>query len=242
MVTLGARVLEEWDDFDLSSLIDRCQVSGVEGSVKNVIFVSLHKPDVVLTDALSNEIGLLNSDACLFYDKPVSDHGLTWRQLVHYLPPQDAAHDELEAGRKLHRRPRLSLGSDAERVLFLAYGRRYANNFDQPALLPQVWLRYDPRSSYERAGHPAITRQRMDFLLLLSGRRRVVIEVDGVQHYSENGRPSPKAYAAMVKADRDLRLYGYEVYRFGGAELPNPARALALLDTFFDQLLGKTRS
>ncbi len=80
----------------------------------------------------------------------------------------------------------------------------------------------------------------MDFLVLLAARRRVVIEVDGAEHYSEHNRPSPRRYAEMVRADRDLRLAGYEVYRFGGAELPDHARAATVLEPFFDELLRTT--
>jgi very-short-patch-repair endonuclease len=77
----------------------------------------------------------------------------------------------------------------------------------------------------------------MDFLLLLPGRRRVVVEVDGAQHYSENDKPSPRLYAEMVREDRALRLAGYEMYRFGGAELPDLQGAADLLHPFFDELL-----
>jgi very-short-patch-repair endonuclease len=76
----------------------------------------------------------------------------------------------------------------------------------------------------------------MDFLLLFSEAIRVVIEVDGVQHYSDNGRPSPALYAEMVAADRQLRLAGYEVFRFGGAELQGDA-GKAIVVEFFRALL-----
>ena len=65
----------------------------------------------------------------------------------------------------------------------------------------------------------------MDFLLLLPNSVRVVIECDGQQHYADNtGKASPRRYAAMMAADRDLRLKGYEVYRFGGAELTDTSQ------------------
>lgn len=51
----------------------------------------------------------------------------------------------------------------------------------------------------------------MDFLLLFSDRQRVVIEVDGKQHYADGDHPSPSRYSAMVAEDRRLRLAGYEV-------------------------------
>jgi hypothetical protein len=39
----------------------------------------------------------------------------------------------------------------------------------------------------------------------------------------------------MVAADRDLRLAGYEIYRFGANELVGAA-AGALIERFFDRL------
>lgn len=69
----------------------------------------------------------------------------------------------------------------------------------------------------------------MDFLLLLPHRQRVVIEIDGKQHYADGDTASPQRYASMVAEDRNLRLLGYEVYRFGGFELmqDNPAPSLS---------------
>ena len=55
-------------------------------------------------------------------------------------------------------------------------------------------------------------------LLLLEQNVRIVIEVDENHHYSDRGAASPRKYAQMVEKDRRLRLFGYELYRFGGAE------------------------
>jgi very-short-patch-repair endonuclease len=53
------------------------------------------------------------------------------------------------------------------------------------------------------------TRQRLDFLLLLPRRRRVVIELDGIQHYADDKRRAdPQRYAQMVAGDRALQLAG----------------------------------
>jgi hypothetical protein len=40
----------------------------------------------------------------------------------------------------------------------------------------------------------------------------------------------------MMAADRDLRLKGYEVYRFGGTELTDTSAGWHSLDTFFERL------
>lgn len=82
----------------------------------------------------------------------------------------------------------------------------------------------------------------MDFLLLLPRRRRIVLELDGIQHYADGGgRADPARYAVMAAADRELRLAGYEVYRFGGHEIADRVRAPALLDDFFSRLLPDSR-
>ncbi|MBJ6630519.1 hypothetical protein [Streptomyces sp. I5] len=75
--------------------------------------------------------------------------------------------------------------------------------------MPEVWLRWDPKTVQER-GPEALLRSRIDFLLLLPFGQRVVLEVDRVQHYTrDNGRtPDTAAYADMVAADRDLKLRG----------------------------------
>jgi very-short-patch-repair endonuclease len=74
----------------------------------------------------------------------------------------------------------------------------------------------------------------MDFLLLLPQRRRIVLEVDGRHHYAtENGASDPEQYARMLAEDRRLRLAGYEVYRFGGAELSDEEQGRALLNEVF---------
>ena len=49
-------------------------------------------------------------------------------------------------------------------------------------------------------------------------RNRIVIEIDGKQHYADGDRASPKLYSEMVKAHREMSLCGYDVYRFGGYE------------------------
>lgn len=78
----------------------------------------------------------------------------------------------------------------------------------------------------------------MDFSLLFSDRRRVVIEIDGKQHYASGDRASPQLYAQLVVEDRRLRLKGYEVYRFGGAELFSDS-SKAMVDEFFNQLTAR---
>jgi len=66
----------------------------------------------------------------------------------------------------------------------------------------------------------------------------LLLEVDGRQHYSINGKASPELYAQMVSEDRQLKLSGYEVYRFGGHELDRSAGP-RIVAGFFRELFGR---
>ncbi len=103
------------------------------------------------------------------------------------------------------------------------------------ALLPEVWLHWDPKTVRAR-GAQALLNFRMDFLLLLPHGRRIVLEVDGMHHYTTQGRPDSAKYAANMRGDRDLKLAGYEVFRFGAHELRDRDHVRALLQQFFHDL------
>ena len=49
----------------------------------------------------------------------------------------------------------------------------------------------------------------------------MVIEIDGKQHYAIGDTAEPRLYSEMVKAHREMSLFGYDVYRFGGYEFLN---------------------
>jgi hypothetical protein len=219
----------------------------VRGQLKNLIFAADGpKPKIVLRDAINNDLEITeNAPYCLIYDRPLAETGLTWRQLTAWWAGSDSLPDEDQraAARQLYARLLKSMaGNGAERLVFERYCSRYGapDGFGQPALIPQVYVHYDP---YTRTTGGTLARQRMDFLLLLPRWRRVVLEVDGVQHYADGqGRASPARYAQMAAADRELRLAGYEVYRFGGHEIADRGRAAAVLDVFFSSLLDVATS
>lgn len=252
LMTLGRRTIEEYGDpgDDITAVLASFGPQGVAGELKNLIFAADGpKPRIVLRDAINNVIEIVeNAQHCLVYDRPLTSSGLSWGELCEWWAASTTDQEGQDANhpRALFRRLRRSLSSSSppERVLFDAYASRYGRPDAEavPALIPQVYLHYDPYTVRELARGPGQTlvRQRMDFLLLLPGRVRVVVEVDGKQHYSEGNRPSPERYAEMVREDRRLRLDGYEVYRFGAAELladDGPTAA----ERFFDQLLERHR-
>jgi hypothetical protein len=63
--------------------------------------------------------------------------------------------------------------------------------------------------------------------------------VDGSQHFATDGRPDGTKYATNVRGDRDLKLSGYEVFRFGATELQDRQRARVLLQQFFADLFRR---
>jgi very-short-patch-repair endonuclease len=217
--------------------------SGVRGSMKNLIFAAVGpKPEIVLDDAVNNDLRIVrNEQGCLVYDRPLSAHGLTWAELTAWWSDRQGltGAPESDVWRSLYQRLDQSLGDNgAERCILSSYAERYRRlGGGVAALIPQVYLHYDPYTAAQRGAPGPVSRQRMDFLLLLPHRARVVIECDGKQHYADdNGRADPRRYAAMMADDRDLRLKGYEVYRFGGAELVDDRAARRLLSAFFDRL------
>jgi AbiJ-like protein len=237
--------LVQVDDISGAPLFAHRRIGGgVRGTMKNLIFAAIgHKPEIVLVDALNNDLRITrNADNCLVYDRPLAAHGLTWTELTGWWANREGmtGADDRAISSSLYRRLDRSLGNnDAERRVLRTYADRYLRlGPDIPALIPQVYLHYDPHvRSHYRPGAAPLPRQRMDFLMLLPHWARVVIECDGRQHYADdNGRASPRRYAEMVAEDRELQLTGYEVYRFGGAELVDGPDAARRLNAFFDRL------
>ncbi|MFR1809331.1 MAG: hypothetical protein ACLSWV_10325 [Pygmaiobacter massiliensis] len=200
--------------------------AGVQGSVKNIIFAAKYKPEIVFDDALNNDIRITkNANQCLIYDRPIPQNGLMWSELVEWYAEENVIEDNQENMfiRRLCDCLDTSFIASGEKsgpetwMLQAYYELKKELGVDVPALIPQVYLYYDPQTQKER-GYKLFEHQKMDFLMIFSHRDRVVIEIDGKQHYADGDRASPKLYSEMVKAHREMSLFGYDVYRFGGYE------------------------
>lgn len=219
-------------------------VDGVKGAAKNLIFAALgKKPDIVISDSINNDIKIINDESnCLVYDRPITDKCLLWLDLVKWWSNKN---NYVEINkcieRELYLRLLNSLDSQPEKIFLKSYFALFKNKIKEnlPALIPQVYLHYDPYTQKQRFDTKILPRQRMDFLLLFSNHIRVVIEIDGKQHYSNGDTSSPRLYAEMVRADRALKLQGYEVYRFGGFEFINEETSIKLIKDFFEELFKK---
>lgn len=216
---------------------------GVQGVIKNIIFASQYKPEIVLEDALNNDIKIIsNRDKCLVYDKPVLRSGISWKELQEWY---DDSLLMLDTGKGLKERLRESIDSPPEKLFYETYLEiMEKRNGEIPALLPQVCLYYDPKLEIERI-KKIFEHQRMDFLMIISEQQRVVIEIDGVQHYADYVKGNTKHYASvdkyaeMVAANREMTLAGYDVYRFGGKELYDQVKGKNIIKQFFARLFEK---
>ncbi len=219
---------------------------GVAGLAKNLIFAADGpKPEIVLTDAINNDVKIVkNAEYCLVFSDEIPHEGLHWGELVDWWIRRESFDgSRIDARGALGQRLLRSVprSSPPARLIFETYYRRLDPECREryPALIPEVYLHYDPQTVRELMGERRLTRQRMDFLLLPGGGQRIVIEVDGKHHYSKDALPSPEVYAEMAAADRQLRLLGYEVYRFGAAELTRGDSSVELIDRFFADLFSR---
>jgi AbiJ N-terminal domain 3 len=216
---------------------------GVRTTPKNLIFASKVKPDLRFSDAINNDVEVVTGrDDVLIYDRQIGPEGLSWKDLQAWWEASSGLAED-EAKKSLYKRLLGCLpdNSPPQRLLFESYFKHFTHAIPRlPALLPEVWLHWDPKTVQER-GKDALLRFRMDFLMLLPNGVRVVLEVDGKQHYAgADGKADPDKYAAMAAADRDLRLLGYDVYRFGAKELM-ATTAPAMVGDFFERLFRAHR-
>ena len=236
--------------------------TGVVGAMKNLIFASIgKKPELVFRDAVNNDLEIVkHADNVLVFDRPLPSSGLLlWKDLRDWYAELEGISDPGSAKDQLYRRlfqAVLCTRSPGEYALFQGYYERYGSLFgDQlPALIPQVYLHYDPYTQRKRGDEQFLARQRMDFLLMLEQGVRIVIEIDGRHHYAAQDPnqkdkyiASAQRYSEMVAEDRRLRLMGYEVYRFGGFEFLDVdldqrkigSKTQQCVADFFDRLLAR---
>ncbi|WP_331728970.1 hypothetical protein OG592_43040 (plasmid) [Streptomyces avidinii] len=266
LIGVAQRVVRQVGSQRIEEMLRTYGVRTEFGEFQNLIFAGNGgrdgKPEIALVDATSNRIKITkNRHFWLVYDRPLLSWGLSWQTLLDWWrseePGKTDGADDHAVSRMLIERMAESLPTPPPQELFFrAYYKRVLRQhaevgFEQPALLPEVHLHYDPYTARQHGGKRPLARQRMDFLLLLDDGRRVVIEVDGAQHYSdkvklkslegaviERSIASPTKYGAMMAADRDLKLDGYELFRVGGKELQSAPQAQALVDGLFNRLLS----
>ncbi|WP_253779886.1 hypothetical protein [Goodfellowiella coeruleoviolacea] len=160
MADVARRVSEEIDAPELVALVVRLGPTGVTGDLKNLIFAADGpKPKTVFRDAINNDIDIVqNEQYCLVYDRPLGSTGLTWKELTAWWAEREGMADApaMDISRSLYQRLDRSLGdNNAERRILRTYADRYVQlGPDIPALIPQVYLHYDPYTKRQGCGGP----------------------------------------------------------------------------------------
>lgn len=242
LAACGAELRETGDEGGYPLFTVVAKGATPSGRPKQLIFASSVKPDLRFLDAVSNDIEIVtNADKVLVYDRPIGAEGLRWCDLQSWWSDSANIPNDDKAKATLYRRLQGSLpaGSPPQRMLFDTYHSAFGSAIPRlPALLPEVWMHWDPKTVKER-GALALARFRMDFLMLLPNGARVVLEVDGKHHYAHpDGRADPDRYAELAAADRDLKLAGYEVFRFGAVDLRDKSAAPSV-KRLFEQLFRR---
>lgn len=161
-----------------------------------------------LADREAVQIGIVAADAQLKQLRSFgpNSNGLSWSELVEWWKTKTkSTARNADIKNELFVRLRDSLDSEAERIFFKEYYMSYKDYKDFPALIPQVYLHYDPFSKNVRGNSIIYMHQRMDFLMLLPDGIRIIFEIDGKQHYSKDEKAAPELYAEMVTDTRNLK-------------------------------------
>lgn len=122
---------------------------GVNEKIKNLIFsADGPKLEIVIEDALTNNIRIVkNQDYCLVYDKPISINGLTWNEMAEWWKDKNQLDKEKieDIFNSLYTRLRSSLNGIERQFFYYYYDIYYPILKEKlPALIPQVYLHYDP--------------------------------------------------------------------------------------------------
>ena len=178
-------------------------------AVKHLWFgAAISKPDVIVKDVLEGNLMVLNNDDVLVYDDEIGD-SLTYRDFTIWWNKNKAKYKWYRTENQLN---------EIELKVQAYYKARYSNNENNPVLIPQVYLHYDPKDKKLRSKceiNTTLKFQRMDFLILYKG-KRIIIEIDGKNHTAEH---SLEEYSKQCEYDRTMRFLGYDVFRLGGYEL-----------------------
>lgn len=120
---------------------------GAQEPIKNIIFAAKYKPDIVLDDALANDIKVVNANGALIYDQGIPANGISWEALANWYELLDLDNTEKQMAYLFYD----CLDSDPERLFYKAYILYLkAHGKHIPALIPQVYMYYDPKTKAQR--------------------------------------------------------------------------------------------
>ncbi|PHG74423.1 hypothetical protein [Bacillus wiedmannii] len=198
------------------------------------------KINLVMEDLTTGDFTIHNAkdDSYLVFNERIPAKGLTWKQLNTWWKNQSPIHNKPED--LIERMKEVCVWSEKK---FLDLYLNLYDDDDHPAILPQITIAYSPILSKSDLRNLEIDpkhRYTMDFMVIPNDKTKILIEIDGREHYSKlltkilveiDGKEhystlknsvyiaAPELYAAQAKEDRELKVKGYTVFRFGGSEM-----------------------
>ena len=157
---------------------------------------------------------------CSMDDRPIGAGGLRWRELqAWWMQTRARRRGERQAVALSTADPQPA--GDPRRRSATSTSPTTRSTARRCPTCPRFCPKSGSTKTVRARGARSLLGLRMDFLLLVGG-RRIVIEVNGSHHYSAGGRPDPGKYGANMRADQELKLRGYEVFRFGRGRAAGP--------------------
>lgn len=89
-------------------------IQGAQNPIKNIIFAAKYKPDIVLDDALSNGVKIVNANGALVYDDGIPADGISWEKICDWYKSESPEEAEKNLVKKFYE----CLDSDAEKLFF----------------------------------------------------------------------------------------------------------------------------
>ncbi len=179
------------------------------------------KIQLMIQDVVESDLTIIDDlkDLYMVFAENISEDGLTWGQLFEWWEKRNGKTRQ-DLIRKLR-----SVCNEPEKFFFDEYYSLYKDDY-YPAILPQVTISYSPilsKSDLEKLNIVPEHRYTMDFMVIPNKNTKIVIEIDGIEHYSYKNPDninvaSTRLYAEQMKSDRKLKLKGYTIFRFGGHE------------------------
>ncbi|MFP3413749.1 hypothetical protein SB773_19460 [Bacillus sp. SIMBA_074] len=192
------------------------------------------KIQLMIKDVVESDLTIIDDlkDLYMVFAENISEDGLTWGQLFEWWEKRNGKTRQ-DLIRKLR-----SVCNEPEKFFFDEYYSLYKDDY-YPAILPQVTISYSPilsKSDLEKLNIVPEHRYTMDFMVIPNKNTKIVIEIDGIEHYSYKNPDninvaSTRLYAEQMKSDRKLKLKGYTIFRFGGYEFKG-----AFKDEFKDEV------
>lgn len=199
-------------------------------SPKYLIFgVSNRKPDIRIKDLLDGKLDIVDSNKFLIYDQPIGD-SLTYKDFNNWWSMnKDNKYSWYNSNAELEER---------EKKILQYYRKNYCAD-QNPVLIPQVYMHYDPKNKEDREKYKidsSLIFQRMDFLLLYKG-KRIIIEIDGQSHLkNDKNEYDFHKYTRQLQYDRTMKFLGYDIFRISNEELDKDLNKT--LSDFFENLMN----